>query len=61
LQRAERRANASYDASFKQQLSQEDKKAKRKQILSSIGEWKRRRRRDVVAVVVGLVEGSRNR
>ena len=36
-QREEAKANPDYDKSFKGQLSKEEKKAKRKQILSTIG------------------------
>ena len=38
LQKRERKANKDYGKNFKAQPSKEDKQAKRKQILSSIGE-----------------------
>lgn len=48
LQKQERKANSNYGKTFKPQASKEDKQAKRKQILSSIGEapcasWRPRR------------------
>lgn len=39
LQKRERKANKDYGKNFKEQPSKEDKQAKRKQILASIGEW----------------------
>ena len=39
-QKREKKANQEYAKNFKPQASKEDKKAKRKQILSSIGGWR---------------------
>lgn len=38
-QKRERKSNKDYGKNFKEQPSKEDKQAKRKQILASIGEW----------------------